>query len=305
MSASLAVRPLTSGLTIGRDPNDVDIVLWDEGESLDPEEVKQFIVHTDDRYFLKPSKRPGATYEILYCRLPGWRTDPDWRRIKVDILVAPGELGLPKIKSYEQNRIAGIPVMPLFALLIMKTKGWWDHRISSRWDFRAKERADVTDIDALLNRALEEEVSYQVEKYRYTSKFIRRGITLARKILYIRQLVLETPRCSWKSFRAFAIGDDRGNTSELGSIPTRLHSVFPSTEHETRDHHRSTIHISAKVSSVAPAKILACCTRRGAVDRVGAAIALTDYRVRHGAVIYGVTKGLQYFWTAGYSRFTY
>lgn len=170
---------------IGRDPNDIDIVLWDEDELLDPEEVKQFIVHADDRYFLKPSTQPGATYEKLYCRLPGWRTDR--RCVKVDILVpgGPDTLWLPEINSDDQVWFAGVPVMPLFALLVMKTKGWWDHRISSRSDFRAKEGADLTDIDALLDRAFEEKVSYQDEKYTYTSKFMRLGLTLARKFVRI------------------------------------------------------------------------------------------------------------------------
>ncbi|KAH9033418.1 hypothetical protein EDB85DRAFT_1952106 [Lactarius pseudohatsudake] len=167
---------------IGRDPNDIDIVLWDEYGFSDPEDVKQIIVAVDDRYYLEPSKKLGATHEILYCRLPGWRTNG--RCVKVDIL-APGTLGLPEIDWDDQVWISNVPVMPLFALLVMKTKGWWDHRISSRLDFRAKEGADLTDIDALLDRALEQKVSYQVEKDRYTSEFTRRGITLARKFVRI------------------------------------------------------------------------------------------------------------------------
>ncbi|KAH9054932.1 hypothetical protein EDB87DRAFT_1567867 [Lactarius vividus] len=167
---------------IGRIPNDIDIVLWNEYGSLDPEDVKQTIVDADDRYYLEPSKKPGATYEILYCRLPGWRTEG--RCIKIDILV-PDILGLPEIDSDDQVWISNVPVMPLFALLVMKTKGWWDHRISWRSDFRAKEGADLTDIDALLDRALEEEVSYQVERYNYTPKFMRLGLTLARKFVRI------------------------------------------------------------------------------------------------------------------------
>ncbi|KAH9168075.1 hypothetical protein EDB89DRAFT_1909597 [Lactarius sanguifluus] len=199
-----------------RPTQDIDIVLWDEDEFSTPRTSSSSLSTRTDRYYLEPSKRPKATYEILYCRLPGWRTDPDWRRIKVDILVAPGDLGLPKINSYKQDWIAGIPVMPLFALLVMKTKGWWDHRISSRSDFRAKERADLTDIDALLDRALKEKVSYQVEKYKYTSKFTRRGITHACKIVRI----YDRPG-KWRRLE-FPL-----NTSELGTweYPDTLPSV--------------------------------------------------------------------------------
>ncbi|KAI9438004.1 hypothetical protein H4582DRAFT_2057512 [Lactarius indigo] len=166
---------------IGRIPKDVDIVLWDEYEHLDPEDVKQWIIEADDRYYLEPSKRPGATYEILYCRLPGWMTDPDKRRVKVDILVPPGgDLGLPE--SYEHVPIRGIPVMPLFELLVMKTQGWWDHHTSYRNDFRAKVPADVTDIDALLDCAMEEEVSYQdeSESFRHSDEFMDYALFLAR-----------------------------------------------------------------------------------------------------------------------------
>ncbi|KAI9449167.1 hypothetical protein BJY52DRAFT_1227926 [Lactarius psammicola] len=162
---------------IGRVPNDED-------EFLDPEEVKRSIVDADDRYYLEPSKKRGETYDKLYCRLPGWKTDSR-RCVKIDIVVPP-DVGLPEINSYDYDWIDGIPVMPLFELLVMKTQGWLDHRTSFRRDYRAEEGADVTDIVALLDRAVEEKVSYQdVSAFRQTSEFMNYALTLAREFVHV------------------------------------------------------------------------------------------------------------------------
>ena len=136
---------------------DIDIVVSeDPGEQFSPEWIKDMIRRVDYRYFLEPSKQPGATHHILYCRLPGWATDPG-HRVKLDIFVPP-TLGLPKITVSEAIPINGIPVMPIFDLLIMRTQGWWEHRISSRSNFRKKVNNDVSEIFALLQRAMEEGV---------------------------------------------------------------------------------------------------------------------------------------------------
>lgn len=47
-----------------------------------------------------------------------------------------------------------LPVMPLFPLLLMKLKGWDDHRHSRRRDFLKKQHVDVKDIRELLDIAL-------------------------------------------------------------------------------------------------------------------------------------------------------
>ncbi|KAI0251565.1 hypothetical protein BJV78DRAFT_1126071 [Lactifluus subvellereus] len=172
---------------IGRVPNDIDIVvsdldgIWEEQE-LDAEEIKEKIVRADNRYFLEPSRQRGATHRLLYCRLPGWRTDG--RRVKVDILVPP-TLGLPEIHYMEASRIVDIPVMPIFDLLVMKTQGWWDHRTSERADFRRKESADVSDIFALLERAAEENVSYldEADEYRHSQEFMDHALILVNRFV--------------------------------------------------------------------------------------------------------------------------
>jgi len=120
---------------------------------------------------------PGATHKVLYCRLPGWRTSR--RKVKVDILVPPTKLGIPRILSRDVVYIEGIPVMPLFGLLVMKIQGWSDHRASSRSDFRDKVEGDKTDVYALLDQAVMEGISYGEAEDRYTPEFMDRARTLA------------------------------------------------------------------------------------------------------------------------------
>ncbi|KAH8977680.1 hypothetical protein EDB92DRAFT_1915289 [Lactarius akahatsu] len=163
----------------GRVPNDIDIVVRHDGDSSSAAEmIKRAIVDADDRYFLKPPRRRSSRYKILICRLPGWRAHG--RCVKVDILVPP-TLNLPEIDSSDTPVISRIPVMPLFDLLVMKTQGWWDHRISPRKDFREKEEADVLDVDALLDRAVQEKVSYRDESgaSRHTYEFMDYALVLA------------------------------------------------------------------------------------------------------------------------------
>ncbi|KAH9970077.1 hypothetical protein BJV74DRAFT_867511 [Russula compacta] len=155
---------------IGRVPNDIDIVVSDYYnyyDELDAEDIKETIVEVDD---------------LLYCRLPGWHTDR--RCVKVDILVPP-TLGLPEVYPNDVDFIEGIPVMPLFDLLVMKLQGWWDHRTSTRTDFRAKAPADVRDVLALLDRAETVNVSYDDQEYKHEQEFMDRGRTLARRFVNV------------------------------------------------------------------------------------------------------------------------
>jgi len=175
-----------------RVPNDIDILV---NTSYDAEQIKEIIVDADDRYFLKRARRRSAQYKVLWCRLPGWRT-PHRRCVKVDILVPPCEpLGLPEILASDTPVIENIPVMPLFDLLVLKTQGWWDHRVSPRKDLRAKEDGDVDDVDALLDRAVEEDVDYELVRGRHTSGFMHKALLLARRFVS----VLRGRRGEWKA----------------------------------------------------------------------------------------------------------
>jgi hypothetical protein len=170
---------LTTTTTEGLDfSQDIDIVVSNGWyDAFDAEDIKDTIVEADDRYYLVQSRQRRATHRILYCRLPGWRTDG--RCVKVDILVPP-TLELPEIEDSERIHINHIPVMPIFDLLVMKTKGWFDHHTSNRPDHRPKEDADVTDIIALLERAKEDGVSYHNEVYeaRHSEDFMEFAVGL-------------------------------------------------------------------------------------------------------------------------------
>ena len=165
---------------------DIDIVVSEESwEEFDPEDIKDIIVEADDRYYLEQSRKRGATHCILYCRLPGWASD-ETRRVKVDILVPP-TLNLPTIIASETPLLNNIPVMPIFDLLVMKTQGWRDHRNSYREDFRAKERADVSDIFALLESAKQQKVSYvdEANEDRHSLEFMIHARNLVNKFVHV------------------------------------------------------------------------------------------------------------------------
>ena len=63
----------------------------------------------------------------------------------------------------------------------MKTQGWWHHRNSKRKAYRDKVGADATDVDALLDRAEKEMVSFEDESdaYRHSPEFLDRALVLA------------------------------------------------------------------------------------------------------------------------------
>ena len=95
----------------------------------------------------------------------------------------PPTIGLPVVDSSKTVLISRIPVMPLFDLLVTKTVGWDFHRNSVREDFLAKVDGDVADVHALLNRAVQEGVSFQYESesVRLPSEFTDRALIVARK----------------------------------------------------------------------------------------------------------------------------
>lgn len=108
------------------------------------ETVKQMIVNNDEDFFLVRAKTPGATYKILYYALTPWGA---W--CKVDILL-PGTLNIPFVPTNLIARVRGMPLMPLFVVLLLKLQAWTDHRVAGRMDLREKQYVDITDIKELL-----------------------------------------------------------------------------------------------------------------------------------------------------------
>ena len=129
--------------------------------SIEQETIKEMVVAKDGDFFLVKSKRPEATYKILYYALKPWGA---W--CKVDILL-PGVLNIPFVPTNLITRIGGIPLMPLFAVLLLKLQGWTDHRDSERGDWREKQHVDVKDIEELLEIVVDKYPDQIIDRQRW------------------------------------------------------------------------------------------------------------------------------------------
>ncbi|KAL0957904.1 hypothetical protein HGRIS_000085 [Hohenbuehelia grisea] len=128
-----------------RTPNDVDMIVYTD---IEREELKEMILAVDRRFYLVPSRKPGATYQVMHFALTG----AGGRRCKVDILT-PGVLDIPDMPStriHYSRRFPGLPILPFVVLILLKLKGWTDHRDSDEPHYRAKRPADEDDINELL-----------------------------------------------------------------------------------------------------------------------------------------------------------
>ena len=157
-------------------------------DSFQQETLKEMIVAKDDDFFLVRSKRPGATYRILYYALKPWGA---W--CKVDVLL-PGTLNIPFVPTNLVVRILDIPLMPLFAVLLLKLQGWTDHRDSMQMDMRLKRYVDVDDIDKLLKIIVDKYPDQIVDRQRWVPESM---IPAAQK--RVNEFVLEQPgtKSSW------------------------------------------------------------------------------------------------------------
>lgn len=117
--------------------------------STDQEELKRMLVRKDSDFYLMPSRKIGATYKIVYCRLGG----SFHQSCKVDVLT-PGIMNIPDIIQERIFHTRFIPVMPFIPLLLLKLQAWSDHRNSDRFDMRQKQYTDVSDIKRLLEVGL-------------------------------------------------------------------------------------------------------------------------------------------------------
>ena len=94
-------------------------------------------------------------------------------------------INLPAILASDTPQINNIPVMLLFDLLVMKAQVWWHYHILPRKDLQEKIKADVVNVDALLDRAEEEGVEYEDERAvcRNTCEFMEWALVLARRVV--------------------------------------------------------------------------------------------------------------------------
>ncbi|CAL1712785.1 unnamed protein product [Somion occarium] len=129
-----------------RTPGDVDLVVVTY--SYGQESLKNFLVAKNSNFYTRASKQIGATWRVLYYRLPGYR-----RSCKVDVLT-PGIMNIPFTPTDKIVYLSDLPVMPLIPLLLLKLQAWSDHRASYRLDFQAKQHTDARDILRLLKIAV-------------------------------------------------------------------------------------------------------------------------------------------------------
>ncbi|KIK70015.1 hypothetical protein GYMLUDRAFT_536008 [Collybiopsis luxurians FD-317 M1] len=152
-----------------RDPKDVDlIVLNDQGN--DPEALKEILVDQDDRFFFVASRDPNATYRVL------WFEVSRGRECKVDILTTGRSTALdiprvPDSRTMFIHPFNDLPLMPLLALLLLKLRGWTDHRHSSKKYEQEKVRQDVTDIREMLEIAIDQGESIGNRESRWMPKW--------------------------------------------------------------------------------------------------------------------------------------
>lgn len=104
------------------------------------------MVEHNQRLSLVRSKKKGATYKILWYRLPSGK------QLKVDILF-PGAMDLPIFPTSEIVFIDGLPVAPLSLMLVTKLQAWSQRRASGVARYLAKIPTDRKDVTTLLHIA--------------------------------------------------------------------------------------------------------------------------------------------------------
>ncbi|KAG6899649.1 hypothetical protein C0993_008329 [Termitomyces sp. T159_Od127] len=153
------IPPFTlSQIAIMAMDQDVDIIVI---SNMDPEDIKELIISTDNRFYLVPSANRRNTYQVLWFRVS------NRKKCKVDILV-PGLLSIPRIPLRQISYIQpfeDIPVVPLLVLLLLKLRGWTDHRVDYRQYMLDKVEVDEEDIEELLRLAVENRAHLNQEQW--------------------------------------------------------------------------------------------------------------------------------------------
>ena len=129
------------------------------------ETIKDSIVSRDDRYYLVPSTNPQNTYQVLWFRLTAVDSERELvgratkeRSCKVDILI-PGTISIPWIpydRIIRHDDRPSIPLTPIVTLIMLKLRGWADHKNDPRKDIREKLKRDEDDLEEMLTLAVNE-----------------------------------------------------------------------------------------------------------------------------------------------------
>lgn len=126
----------------------------EDPDDFDVEDIKESVVATDDDFYLVPARNPMETYKVLWYRLP--RRNDVQMHCKVDILLpGPSTLSIPRLHADEIHYTirSRTPLIPLLTLLLLKLRGWSDHRSDHRQRMQDKVPQDEDDLDEMLSLA--------------------------------------------------------------------------------------------------------------------------------------------------------
>ena len=163
----------------------------------------------------------GANYEVLFCCLPGFKANG--RCVKVDImilLIACGLLG-PLGEHLADQLHPGHAALCSFGhedAKMERTQGF------APSDFSDKVEADITDIRALVVRALQERISYRKKYRRHTRGFMEIHGRARRLALGFVEVCSGQMKFQKLSFPLSAVCDQR--TSSLPHLDHRNYLRF-------------------------------------------------------------------------------
>lgn len=174
---------------------DLDILCL--GCSWDQEELKRRVVAANPSFYLIASKKPGATYKVL------WYHAYNVRRCKVDLLF-PGIMNIPSIPTSAIEYPGGKPCAPFAVVFLLKLQAWQQHKDSEELRFRIKSSVDALDLRRMLPIALTKGFNIQRGGTYSSPSFV------ASAAPRVKRFVQEWPetRYSWRDL-GFSVRKDR------------------------------------------------------------------------------------------------
>lgn len=205
---------------------DLDILILNTSD--DQEQIKRRLVAANPAFYLVPSKKPLATYKVLWYRTTTYGT------IKVDILL-PGIMNIPRFPSsrIDCTNARQLPCAPLSLSLLLKLQAWSEHRAAPEWYYSKEQHKDHLDLEALAPLAALRSLKPK-EDASLPSIFVSNAQKMVSEYLTVHPL--SVTKKSWKSM-GFSVpasstrssSSSRSSTSSVGTggllTPTSASSV--------------------------------------------------------------------------------
>lgn len=143
----------------------------------DQEELKRRVVAANPSFYLIPSKKPGATYKVLWYRASYYASS----RCKVDLLL-PGIMNIPLVPTSAIDRtFPGQPCAPFGVVFLLKLQAWQEHYDSDELRWRIKASTDALDIKRLLPIAVAKGFNVQRAEAYLPPSFMASAASRAKK----------------------------------------------------------------------------------------------------------------------------